>query len=235
MMGILEVCVLLLAVGNFALDAVLFAVTSRNLSVAVIAADSIAVALGIVLIVFPKRWLDRIPWLCYGCKSERMFLNVDYEVAATSFHTTYEKHNPLYRYDVMDKQKVIEENLEVEMESLTQELQDTLKKVHKIHQRHPLRNNLNKSEESDKIMYSSLSYPEKIERKPTRKNSLLAIPSLRQYFDPSQLSRQSTFPMKPDSDRLVDFTEIVQGLDETQKGQVLSKVLSTLKQINKKH
>jgi|JI6StandDraft_1071083.scaffolds.fasta_scaffold08186_6 hypothetical protein len=118
-----------------------------------------------------------------------MFLNIEYDIALQGFSTTYEQQNPLYRYDVVDKQRAIEDNLEVEMESLAQELHDTLKKVHQ-EQHHPLHTALTKvEEEEEKVMYASITYPEKIVHRSERKNSMLNIPSLRQYFDEPNLQR----------------------------------------------
>lgn len=38
-------------------------------------------------------------------------------------------------------------------------------------------------------MYASITYPEKIVHRSERKNSMLNIPSLRQYFDEPNLQR----------------------------------------------
>lgn len=41
-------------------------------------------------------------------------------------------------------------------------------------------------------------------------------------------------PSKPESDRVMDFKDIVDGMDERQKGKLLSALKNSVKTINKK-
>jgi hypothetical protein len=107
-----------------------------------------------------------------------MFLNAEYQVASSKFITTYEKEHPLYKYGERNKHQVIEENFEVEMETLTHELQVTLKRSNSK-MRHPLQiNTSHNSSEDETVMYTSNHYPNKINRQPAQKPTKALVPNL---------------------------------------------------------
>lgn len=111
MLALLEFSLLLMATGNIILDFLLALAMGTLPGLSVMVVDGVAIFFGLAVYLLPQLWLDKIPRLLHCCSKEKMFLNIEYNLALANFSTTYEQENPLYRYDVMDKQKVIEENL----------------------------------------------------------------------------------------------------------------------------
>jgi hypothetical protein len=78
-----------MGVGNICLDLIINSLAGNNMEPHILAIDIIAILFGLAVYILPNDWLERATSFLLCCEKERMFLNIDYDVAASNFHTTY--------------------------------------------------------------------------------------------------------------------------------------------------
>lgn len=101
---------LLMGIGNLILDLIINKLSNTLIPPVVLATDLVGIGIGLGVLLLPSEWVNKAASVLLCMEKEKMFLNMEYSVANPKFLTTYEKEHPLYKYDAMNKQQVIEEN-----------------------------------------------------------------------------------------------------------------------------